>query len=159
MRRTLVAMLAVLMSAPVSAQPLDWCRGLEPPLGISNPTPSVQFHIIDVPVEDLNFYCESTDTPAGWIAGCAAELGEGYWNIFLRNDLDDTERACAIDHEKAHLPPVLWDHGPVGVRVRGADGVSHLKVGPSFRRAAHLREWLFVSGRLGGKARSSKAHD
>lgn len=132
-----------------SVQAKDWCELIVPP-PTPNPHPTVDYKVEVVPYADFNWWCQATDLPVGWFSGCASKVDDDHWIIFLRDDLADYEKECVLDHEKAHLPPVLWDH-PLSFQVLDVDGSVHLKMGPRIRRAAHLKPWYFVSGRHGAK--------
>lgn len=153
--RILAALICLASGSPALAW--DWCSATETPPA-PNPHPTVDYRVLDVSNEDLNWVCEAQDTPVGWIGGCASDFfGQDSWTIYLRNDLDSAERQCVLEHELAHLPPVLWDHGPIVPHYVDSAGVYHLKSGPRYRRAVHIKPWHFVSGRVGGKLREQAA--
>lgn len=140
--RFFLLMLALL---PDQAFAWDWCS-IAPPAEFRNDNPAVKFNVSDVAPPELTWLCEASDAPVGWLAACTANL-DGYWNIYLRNDLSPAERSCVLDHEKAHLPPVLWEHPTTPYWMK--DGVAYVRLGPRVRRASQIKPWYFVSGRHG----------
>jgi hypothetical protein len=86
------------------------CLVRQPPTELQSP-PSVSFRVWPVPVTHIDFFCNSFDAPYGLVEGCSVE-DEGGWLIYIRDDLGDEETECILRHEKAHLPPNNWDHGP-----------------------------------------------
>lgn len=82
-----------------------------PPPGFER-EPTVKYRVWPTPITHIDFFCNSLDAPYGHVWGCSMEVDDGEWWIYLRDDLGAEETQCMLRHEKAHLPPNNWDHGP-----------------------------------------------
>lgn len=135
----------------VSPALAGWCD-FAPPADKRTP-PSVPFYDIAYPPDEMGAACFDASVPSEMIGACAYPVaspdakGGIIWVIPHRDDLDDAEYECVIMHEKAHMPPNNWDHGPDWQSYL-SDGQWRPAPGARWRRPAHVDPFSFVSGRV-----------
>lgn len=101
------ALLAVLFLLPTPAAAWNWCKeSAWPPVEFSG-EPTRSYKIGRFPPEWIPEICASS-APYQVLGGCYEEV-EGTFFITVRDDVSETEAACIIWHEKAHVNG--WDHG------------------------------------------------
>jgi hypothetical protein len=129
--RTLVFSILSLLCAPALAAQTSVCSYERIPLD-KRAEPTVPYYIVFLEQNQIRHVCEYEWTSShDNIMGCAADNGDGSYNIYIEKRLDEANRACVIQHEKAHLPPNLWVHA----------GSYNLIPGPMYRRDVHLTRW------------------
>lgn len=105
MNRLLPILLGLLFAT--AAQARDFCTypDIVPP-AIYDHEPTVPYKIYDVPM----WFLQEVACPGklAMRAGCAFSTGDGFYHIYIRDDVTAEERACVLRHEKAHLNG--WKH-------------------------------------------------
>jgi hypothetical protein len=151
--RPLTPALMLLLALVAPAQGHDWCSYLVPPPD-QREEPTVKYLVHLAPPADLSWLCSSFGGhPVGMAGGCARnqgadQNGNEHWVIFVRADLSPEHTACVLLHEKAHLPPNNWSHGPA-CALRILPGNKAPAPGPKWRRLDHVDPFFFVRGRGG----------
>ena len=150
--RIIVAATVCLWASAASA---GWCDyGVPPPQ--YRQEPSVRYYVHEVSLEDLAVHCPVSPGDIAEIQGACVHtlirsLDGDYAAIFIRNDLTDEEYECVVLHEKAHLPPNVWDHGPEWRSYKDKNGQWRPNPSPRWRRPVHVDPFIFVRGRVGNR--------
>lgn len=94
----ITGLLCAFLTLPGAASELCQRPGMSPPAAFRH-APSVPYA-----VHHTAGPCHSPD-------GCSGICRDGRWHIFIAAKYTGADYACALAHEKAHLPPNYWSPG------------------------------------------------
>lgn len=103
----ITAVLIGLFLLPTPAFAWNWCSESAAPPAEFAGEPTLPYKIARFPPEWVPEMCGSNN-PYQVVGGCFEEV-EGVFFITARDDVSETEVACIIWHEKAHVNG--WEHG------------------------------------------------
>lgn len=145
MRAIAASLMVLTLCLPAAA--LE-CR-VPPPMDKRQP-PSVPYYEMSYPPEKMAEACGAPMFPAGLIGACTGPEqsldveGGWIWVIRYREDFTDDQYECAMLHEKAHMPPNNWDHGPTWRSYNSAGKWRPAPAGPQWRRPVHVKRIFFA---------------
>lgn len=121
------------------SQASDWCYF--PPPADKRAEPTVEYHVLYLGPLNFAMACMAEWLPMAVLpGGCSVEELDGSWNIYIQDWPPEDQRKCILTHEKAHLPPNNWQHGPFRGSYLDADGLWQPSRGPRIRRSVH-KDW------------------
>lgn len=115
--RLITTLACVLLATPSLAWDRGCTPGLMPPPEMIGVIPTVPYHVIYINAENIQDLCWMTWAPLKKVArGCTVQEMPGEYWIYIENGSHGAaEQLCTLWHEKAHLPPLSWDHGERGL--------------------------------------------
>lgn len=82
-----------------------------PPPEMVGTLPNVTYYVLEFPGDIIRELCGAEWAPVNFTPlGCAVDERHSDWYIYINTDYSKAEQLCTLWHERAHLPPLLWQH-------------------------------------------------